>query len=749
MHLLNTSSLKLEYFDNHDVPPYAILSHCWGREEVTFQDVQSGNASEKAGYKKIKGSCSLAKSHGFEYAWVDTCCIDKTSSAELSEAINSMFLWYQEATVCYVYLADVPHRHCDDEIPTIAQSHYFRRSRWFRRGWTLQELLAPAMVLFFDQDWAEIGTKLSLSSEISGLTNVPEAVLEGTKSIDEISIATRMSWAAHRETARVEDTAYCLLGIFNINMPIMYGERERAFMRLQEEILKVTDDHSVFAWRHREGFHPRHSKTGAGTHFAYFPFEYLKGNIATCAIPFADTSLEDGEGGARFDKSIFVDNYGIHLRLPVVCDAVIYDEGTSSSRPEFSIDANYWLLLPCVLSDADASRVLEVKNGARVAIHLSRVEPGIYTRRECWFLTDEALAKCTPVVEGDGRVCIKRVQPVRRHPIQLVDAARKGNTTEVTFLLGRGVMDDCVYPAEEDILHKILGASLRTRELRERGLRPTALAYAVWEGREGAVKEMLRWPTGREQLSGPSGEGLLALAAMVGNAEMVDLLLQNGAGITEWTSRVLGDAARWGNEYVVRLLLGSGADCNTALPWMQGRSPLSLAAEAGHVRVMELLLDNGANVDQMDDSGRTSLSWATYSQKGSPVHSLLERKALAEVKDNDGRTPLSWAAQYGNQVGAAFLLAHGANSTEKDKRGLAPVHYARDYGNYGVVGLLLKHGAGSELPAQERRAIESCARYRDKSHLSNQEWMVERVPRELERIITARRKRWIGDGDNE
>lgn len=639
MHLLNTSSLKLEYFDNHNVPPYAILSHCWDREEVTFQEVQSGNAGEKAGYKKIKGTCSLTKSHGFEYAWVDTCCIDKTSSAELSEAINSMFLWYQEATVCYVYLADVPHRHCDDEIPGIARSRCFQRSRWFRRGWTLQELLAPAMVIFFDQDWIEIGTKLSLSSEISSLTNVPEAILEGTKSIDEISIATRMSSAAHRETARVEDTAYCLLGIFNVNMPIMYGERERAFMRLQEEILKVTDDHSVFAWRHREGFHPRYSKTGAGTHFAYFPFEYLKGNITTCGIPYEGIMSEDGKDVGCFDKSIFVDNYGIHLRLPVVCD-----DRTSSPQPGFSIDANYWLLLPCVLSDADASRQLKMKNGARVAIHLSRVEPGIYTRKECWFLTSEALANCTPVVEGDGRVCIRRVQPARRLPIQLVDAARKGNTAEITFLLGRGTMDDCVYPAGEDILHKILGASVRTRELRERGLRPTALTYAVWEGREGVVKELLRWPTGREQLSGPSGEGLLALAAMVGNAEMVDLLLQNGAGITEWTSRVLGDAARWGNEDVVRLLLGGGADCNTALPWMRGRSPLSLAAEGGHVRVMELLLDKGANIDQMDDSGRTSLSWATYSQKRWPVHSLLERKALVDVKDNDGRTPLSWAA---------------------------------------------------------------------------------------------------------
>lgn len=100
-------------------------------------------------------------------------------------------------------------------------------------------------------------------------------------------------------------------------------------------------------------------------------------------------------------------------------------------------------------------------------------------------------------------------------------------------------------------------------------------------------------------------------------------------------------------------------------------------------------------------------------------------------------------------MGAAFLLAQGASSTEKDERGLSPVHYARDYGNYGVVGLLLKNGAGSELPAQERRAIESYARYGDKSHLSNQEWTVEREPRALERIITARRKRWVGDGDNE
>jgi Heterokaryon incompatibility protein (HET) len=245
MRLINTTTLKLEEFIDKDVPPYVILSHTWAKEEASFQEMQNCDeiVKKKEGYSKIKRCCEVARSDGFNYAWVDTCCIDKTSSSELSEAINSMYRWYSTADVCYAYLSDVPSTG-DPNAP----GSDFSRSRWFTRGWTLQELIAPSVVIFFGSDWKEIGSKSGLRKAIIDTTGIHlDIILGGTT--EEASIAQRMSWAAKRETTRPEDLAYCLMGLFHVHMPMIYGEGgEHAFLRLQEEILKISDDESIFAW---------------------------------------------------------------------------------------------------------------------------------------------------------------------------------------------------------------------------------------------------------------------------------------------------------------------------------------------------------------------------------------------------------------------------------------------------------------------------------------------------------------------
>jgi len=250
MRLLNSRTLKLQYFGGERVPPYAILSHAWAHEEVTFQEM-SGNQRLLQGrraYQKIAGCCAQARKDNLDYVWVDTCCIDKSSSAELSEAINSMFRWYRQASVCYTYLADVS----SAEDPALHQSQ-FRKSRWFTRGWTLQELLAPCEVVFFADDWRDIGTKHTLHVVISEVTKIDEtSLLERTW--DHVSIAGVMSWASKRSTTRVEDLAYCLLGIFQVNMPLIYGEGDNAFYRLQLEIMKHSNDESIFAWPGKSEF---------------------------------------------------------------------------------------------------------------------------------------------------------------------------------------------------------------------------------------------------------------------------------------------------------------------------------------------------------------------------------------------------------------------------------------------------------------------------------------------------------------
>lgn len=239
MRLLNIETLKLETFLG-EAPPYAILSHTWGEGEVTLQDLDSDGLEEKPGWRKIVGFCQTVKKHLSDpprYAWVDTCCIDKTSSAELSESINAMFRWYKESQCCFAYLQDV----------TFENLGELEQSRWFTRGWTLQELLAPATVDFFDRGWDFIGNKVDLGERISRRTNIDVETLR-TGDISEASVSRRMSWASSRQTTRLEDIAYCLLGIFDISMTMLYGEGEKAFIRLQEEILKEYDDHTIFAW---------------------------------------------------------------------------------------------------------------------------------------------------------------------------------------------------------------------------------------------------------------------------------------------------------------------------------------------------------------------------------------------------------------------------------------------------------------------------------------------------------------------
>lgn len=253
MWLLETSSFRLKEFIGSQIPKYVILSHTWGDEEVTFQDMQDlDQARLKKGFQKILGCCDRARTDGFQWVWVDTCSIDKSSSAEMSEAINSMYQFYSDAQICYVHLADVPDECVLDGSCDV--SSLLKYSRWFKRGWTLQELIAPSIVEFYSAGWREIGTRLSLLKDLLTITRIDEDVLRGTKQPTELNVACRMSWAAGRETTRLEDRAYSLLGIFQVNMPLLYGEGPRAFRRLQEAIMNMTEDYTIFAWNW-----PRHS----------------------------------------------------------------------------------------------------------------------------------------------------------------------------------------------------------------------------------------------------------------------------------------------------------------------------------------------------------------------------------------------------------------------------------------------------------------------------------------------------------
>jgi hypothetical protein len=274
MWLLNTLTLELESFFSGEIPRYAILSHTWGEQEVLFDDARHGKQRLlKCGKKaldKVLGSVHIARRDGWKHIWIDTCCIDKSSSSELSEAINSMFTWYQESSICYVYLCDFDSR----------QSPHWKNSRWFTRGWTLQELIAPGNLDFYDTNWIKFGSRLTLTEQLIDNLGIGRKVFlwhersycsrdrgceycfETLRDVlQSYSIAARMSWAAGRATSRVEDQAYSLLGIFDINMPLLYGEGEKAFRRLQQEIVRQSADQSILAWRMSD--YTRYSRRGS------------------------------------------------------------------------------------------------------------------------------------------------------------------------------------------------------------------------------------------------------------------------------------------------------------------------------------------------------------------------------------------------------------------------------------------------------------------------------------------------------
>lgn len=283
-------------------PPYMILSHRWREEELSFSDMISENLEtvrEKKAYAKIENACRIALQMGLPYAWVDTCCIDKSSSAELSEAINSMYQWYAKSNICFAYLDDI------DDFPS--GDTFLQDSCWFTRGWTLQELIAPKELYFYSKGWKGLGTKSTICSQLAAVSGIPKRALIDPNSLRSFSIAERMSWAAFRETTRSEDEAYSLMGLFSVNMPPLYGEGGRnAFRRLQIEIMQTSHDHTIFAWNKR---------TTSGDMLASSVRDFLGTYTYRRMNVDEYLSVYNYRGDPKLDYSMT--NIGLNIQLPI------------------------------------------------------------------------------------------------------------------------------------------------------------------------------------------------------------------------------------------------------------------------------------------------------------------------------------------------------------------------------------------------------------------------------------------------
>ncbi|RSL62293.1 hypothetical protein CEP53_004795, partial [Fusarium sp. AF-6] len=564
MRLLNTGILEVEEFGDDQIPPYAILSHTWGDEEVTLQDIGGIRASNKKGYEKIKSCCSLARAHGYNYVWIDTCCIDKTSSAELSEAINSMYRWYEEADVCYCYLSDVPSK------------TNFSGSRWFTRGWTLQELIAPSTLIFLDEEWKQLGTRLGLRQEISDCTGIPIGILSGDDDLETFSIAQRMSWAGKRTTSRIEDGAYCLLGIFGINMPLIYGERETAFIRLQEEIMRISDDHSLFAWK---------SIDNRGGLLATSPAAFISSNNIVQFNPF-DT----------FSNPVTVSSRGVHLELRFIGTgprglglAILHCKERGGDEKPIAIYLRDIALtmdrFERVRSEEFERLDLRTFRPSRFPMRRMCIQTGRLTRRRKTGGGEE----CDGIAAGaspEGMGAHLGGEQESRPGEALLQAAERGLYDHVWLMLTQS-------DVEAALSHQDWWA---------------ALMGAVRGGHEVVVKILLARSNIKIDLEHEEGT-LLWWAGRMGHKAVVKALLKSGidadsGGGVEW--RPLAEAAREGHEAVVRLLLDRGANIDAKDE--SGRTPLLWASKEGHEAIVRLLLDRGANIDAKDESGRTPLS---------------------------------------------------------------------------------------------------------------------------------------------
>ncbi|OQE17250.1 hypothetical protein PENSTE_c021G01308 [Penicillium steckii] len=694
MRLLRTApgddgKLEISQFSDHGIPPYAILSHTWGDDELTLDKLNESDAKGKAGYVKIERCCDIARADGLNYVWIDTCCIDKTSSAELSEAINSMYRWYEEAEVCYVYLADVPSKRT------------FEESRWFSRGWTLQELISPSVLVFYDETWMEIKDD-DVHKRIADCTGIPLSVLQRERDLDDFSIAQRMSWAAKRETTRVEDRAYSLMGLFGVNMPLIYGERETAFIRLQEEIMRISDDHSMFAWESEDndGF------------LAPSPSAFLHCQDTVSCTPLKNRASPLSMSG----RGVHLEVRFIGIGLRGLGMALLHCRKTGEEDDKY---------IAVFVRDQD----MTMEQFRRV-----RSEEISSVSLKDWKPSQCPMRKICIQARRTGHM--RKINTARSHPLKgsnseeytrqeisqimqfeneyaLCDAALLGRNDEVWLLLTRSDIGIDVLSRAKSFPKGVRMGKDLVRDLSAQ----TPFSLAAASGNTATVRLLLQ--RGAELNSRDDfGRTPLLLAAQFGHTTVTQILLNMGASIESKDKKnvtALMYAAMNGHGDTINELLDAGATVNSRGGHLE-MTALMYAAADGHTNAVEVLLHKGAAIYVVDalnrtaithaaingnkdtitalklggcdinwrnQEGRTQLSVAAENfpakkNTGTVVKGLISAGAEIDARDNDGQTPLWWASgKLDNSDTVQILLENGASPSAKSYSGQKPADIAR------------------------------------------------------------------------
>ncbi|KAK5108065.1 hypothetical protein LTR62_008839 [Meristemomyces frigidus] len=719
MRLLNTDTLDFEDFLGKP-PPYAILSHRWLPREIslktwrkvlqrhTERDVQTESRSETESqsmaeremriesHKKILGFCNEACQQGIQYAWIDNCCIDTSSSTEHSEAINSMFEWYKEAKVCCVYLSDVPELSAGLEVVLEAMN----KSVWFTRGWTLQELLAPRRLTFFTARWEYFGSRDEerTGQLIADATRIPMDILQGTRELTEASLAQRMSWLSKRKTTKPEDVAYSVLGIFEVNMPLLYGEGAvKAFIRLQQEITRKSPDESIFAW-------------------CMDPPALLnnwRGLLAPSPEYFAAYGdvLYSPESNTLADSSIYSwCNRGLMLQC-------------TTYGVHFAKDREQFLRLNCkrdgstcviqLFIEGSVGRADEIKK-RKAFFKWSRQQVPRWSRQQ------------VPMGEEDDSI-IPQVASRGTRNVEESHGSEKARLLYVSqseaLTLKKHVSEDedCqeVSPREERDKHEPddeTSQDTSVVDVKDKKGR-TPLWLAAENGHEAIVKILLETGKVNPDSKDKTGRTPLLCAVLRRNKAIVEMLLKTGkvdlGAKDEYERDALECAAVDWDETIIRMLFDTGK-FNADSRDETGTALLSRAIRRGKHEFVKLLLDTGkVSLDLKNKTGKTPLWYAIEEGHEATVEMLLKTgKVDPNSKDEDDKTPLLLAAENGHEAIVKILLETGkVNPDSKDKTGRTPLLCAVLRRNKAIVEMLLKTGK-VDLGAKdeyERDALECAA----------------------------------------
>ncbi|KAK3377271.1 ankyrin repeat-containing domain protein [Lasiosphaeria ovina] len=604
-----------------------------------------------------------------------------------------MYRWYERAGQCYAFLADVPSKSS------------FSESRWFTRGWTLQELIAPPTVVFVDENWNDLGTKVTLQRDISRRTNISPGLLAGN--VGDASIAQKMSWAAGRQTTRAEDTAYCLMGLFGVNMPLLYGEGERAFLRLQEEIIKISDDHSILAWQSRDN---------RGGLLATGPAAFAEsGDIVVRYPPVSD------------DRSLTINSRGAHLNIPFIG---LLQTGVGLGLLNCTKIGSGNGVVGVFLLDRhlNMNRLERTRTWEFAVIDISKIGPSQRpVRRICAKLgrleytwSRRSVKPATSLEEGDYD---DSQIPDLLSVLSGYSGMRNDDKTRASLLQLASLGDG-------DGVCRYLASGIMSADLRDDKGR-TALMHAAESGHMGVVWLLLARSDVSPGAKDNAGMTALSLAARKDRRDVVNALmarsdmqqhLVDGFGRT-----LLSHAAQAGQESLVEYLLLTGTFEPDAQD-LEGRRVIQYAFRGGHVEVMKLLIETD-RVDIYEKvDGQDLLGWAVGGEHSDIVARLLERDVDLERKtkkhdstlllDGDlqhqpgphrhievfnrfGITPLLIAVQNGSISIVAALLEKGANIEAENKAGQRSLALAAIHGNGAMVRLLLDKGADIDAKDNE------------------------------------------------